>query len=86
MTLLTNPTILTFVTHFDGLQSSGLESQIFEEYVRLSKKLPLLIITEKNSYNLQNENLKVSVVSQLNISKIRGIYKIVNYLIKTIKI
>ena len=76
MNLLANSVVLTFVTHFIGIQSSGLESQIFEEYLRLSKKLPLMIITEKNSYIPQNKNLKITVVSKLNIPKIRGIYKI----------
>ena len=85
MNLLANSVVLTFVTHFIGIQSSGLESQIFEEYLRLSKKLPLMIITEKNSYIPQNKNLKITVVSKLNIPKIRGIYKILIYLTKTLK-
>lgn len=77
-----NSRLITYVSRFIGQSASGLESQIYEEYVNLGKHHKVTIITEETNFeNLTNIN--VNVVSKISIPKIRGFFKILMYIITT---
>lgn len=77
--------VLTYVSRFVGDTVPGLEAQIYEEYLRLSQKIKLVVITEDASYNKINENLLIVKVRRIQIPKLRALFKIINYVISTIK-
>ena len=76
--------ILTFVSNFYYHGIAGLESQIYEEYVRLSEHNFMLVITENSDLN-SNNNLKIIKVSKISIPKFRGIFKILQYINSTFR-
>ena len=76
--------ILTFVTNFYYHGIAGLESQIYEEYVRLSEHNFMSVITENSDLN-SNNNLKIIKVSKISIPKFRGIFKILQYINSTFR-
>lgn len=78
---MNKPRILTYVSKFCK-NISGLESQIYEEYTRLSENNKIIIICEE--YDQQKfENIKIVCIKKLSIPKIRGLYKIFSYLFFT---
>ncbi len=81
---MNNSRLLTFVTNFSSHGIAGLESQIYEEYVRLSKQNSMIIITENTDVD-SNNNLKIIKVSKISIPKFRGIFKILQYVFSTLR-
>ncbi len=78
---MNKPRILTYVSKFRG-NISGLESQIYQEYVRLSENNQIIIICEEHDQQ-KFENIQIVCIKKLSIPKIRGIYKIFSYLFFT---
>ena len=75
-----NSRLITYVSRFIGHSASGLESQIYEEYIKLAKHHKITVITEEG--NFENfSNIKVVIVSKTSIRKIHGFLKIIRYLI-----
>jgi glycosyltransferase involved in cell wall biosynthesis len=73
-----NLRLITYVSRFIGHSASGLESQIYEEYLNLAKHHKVIVITEEG--NLNNlANIKIIVVSKISIPKIHGLFKIIMY-------
>ena len=79
-----NTRILTFVSRFMGHSVAGLESQIFEEYSKISNIHPLIIITEEATSS--KDNVTLIQIPKISIPKIRGINKILQYVFATIKL
>jgi len=77
--------VLTYVSRFLGDNIPGLESQIYEEYIRLSKQISLIVITEEISTGQLYKNLSLVKVPRVAIPKIRGLFKIFSYSLATIK-
>lgn len=74
------PKVLTFVTRLKGLEVAGLESQIYEEYVRISKICDLIVISEDVQL-VGNETFSSVKVPKISIPKIRGFLKIIFYIL-----
>ena len=75
--------ILTFVSKITGKEGTGLDSQIFEEFYRISKICDLHVITE-DVLITESNILKIFQVPKISIPKIRGIFKILSYMSKSI--
>lgn len=76
--------ILTFVSNL-GRASSGLESQIYEEFVRLSKDNKLFVISEKISSEIDSQIHAIETKS-ISTPKLRAIYKTLQYVLATRRI
>lgn len=75
--------LLTFIGYVKGLTAASLESQYFDEYINLSKYVnDITIVTPEVSdiYNIP-ENVYFDKVNVLNISRLRGITKIISYIL-----
>lgn len=80
-----NPKILTFVTRFLGQKVAGLESQIFNEFILLSKFLAFTIITEQATQE-KFENISIKQIPQISVPKLRGFLNIFQHLYFTFKL
>ena len=74
--------ILTFVTRFMGDNIAGLESQIFEEFSKIAKIYPLIVIAEEA---IPKDDITIIQTNKISFPKIRGFNKILQYLFATIK-
>ena len=75
---------LTFVSRFAGYKVAGLESQIFDEYVQLGKRLEKLIVVasevEVNSKEkLMEGNVEVYRAFTIPFPKLYGLTKIISF-------
>ena len=77
--------MLTYVSRFLGDIVPGLESQIYEEYIRFSKQICLIVITEEISPDQHYKNLSHVKVPRISVPKIRGLFKILSYVLATMR-
>ncbi len=80
--------LLTFVDVIKGLSSPTLHSQYFDEYLKLSKYVDSVRIISSNVSNVPElpKNVEIITPKISKIPKIRGITKMLNYLISSIKL
>lgn len=77
--------ILTFVSNF-GRNAAGLESQIYEEFLQISNCNELFVITEYVSPDDISNEIHVIRTNKMAMPKVRAIYKIIQYVIHTVKV
>ncbi len=80
---MTHLRLLTFVGYVKGLTAASLESQYFDEYVNLSKYVEGITIVTPEVSDIHNipENVYFDKVNVLKISRLRGITKIISYVL-----
>jgi glycosyltransferase involved in cell wall biosynthesis len=71
------PRVVTFVSQFTGTKVAGLESQFFREFIKLSKFVKLIVISEKATEKVPNIEILKSIY--VPIPKLRGFIKICSY-------
>lgn len=71
--------ILTFVKRLAGLDEPALESEFYEEFVRLADSLGEVIVVTDDVRNGQRMGIKVDKVRTIRLKKLYGLSKIIAY-------
>lgn len=80
--------LLTYAGFIKGLSAASLESQFFDEFVKLSRFLDSITVICAKAEQIENlpSNLNVKEVSTINLPKIHGFSKMLNYTFAPLKI